>query len=159
MRRKAIAFYIYRSGLAEIIIISYSYRFSLTGIVIASFIYCSKVTKSFSLNIIVLLSNFTLITKHRLFSSGVNLTHACERGIWGTWSLQHYGETPCYIFALSHNALTLWRKVIAFYIYRSRLLEIVTASDSYRSVLIGNVIALYSSHWEHKKNQERYVLK
>jgi hypothetical protein len=37
------------------------------------------------------------------------------------------------VFALSHNAATLRRKVIASYSYRSGLIEIITASHSYRS--------------------------
>jgi hypothetical protein len=49
-----------------------------------------------------------------------------------------------YIFALSHNASTLWRKVIAFHSYRSWLMGTVIASYSYHSRLIGNVIAFYS---------------
>jgi hypothetical protein len=49
-----------------------------------------------------------------------------------------------YIFALSHNASTLWTKVIAFCSFRSRLIETVITSYSYRSRLIGNVIAFYS---------------
>ncbi len=52
--------------------------------------------------------------------------------------------TPCYIFALSHNASTLWRKDIAFYSYHSKLIEIVIASQSYCSGLIENLIAFYS---------------
>jgi hypothetical protein len=39
-----------------------------------------------------------------------------------------------YVFALSHNASTLRRNVIASYSYRSRLIEIVIASYIYRSV-------------------------
>jgi hypothetical protein len=56
----------------------------------------------------------------------------------------HYSTTAItlrYIYALSQNASTLWRKVIAFQSYRSRLMEIVIAFYSYRSRLIGNVIA------------------
>jgi hypothetical protein len=49
-----------------------------------------------------------------------------------------------YIFALSHNDSTLWRKVIASFSYRFGLIEIVIASYSYRSSLIGIVIASYS---------------
>ncbi len=49
-----------------------------------------------------------------------------------------------YIFLLSHNASTLWRKAITFYSYRSSLVEIVIASYIHRYVLIGNIIALYS---------------
>jgi hypothetical protein len=49
-----------------------------------------------------------------------------------------------YIFALLHNASTLWRKVIAFDSYRSRHIEIVIASYSFCSELVGNVIAFYS---------------
>jgi hypothetical protein len=52
--------------------------------------------------------------------------------------------TLCYIFALSLNASTLWRKVIAFYNYCFRLIETSIASYSYRSRLIENVIAFYS---------------
>jgi hypothetical protein len=33
-----------------------------------------------------------------------------------------------YVFELSHNASTLWRKVISSYSYRSGLIEIVSAS-------------------------------
>jgi hypothetical protein len=47
-------------------------------------------------------------------------------------------------FALSHNTSTLWRNVIAFHSYRSRLMEIVTTSYSNRSALVGNVIAFHS---------------
>jgi hypothetical protein len=50
--------------------------------------------------------------------------------------------TLCYIFALLHKASTLWRKVIAFFSYRFRLMEFVTVSKSYRSG--ANVIAFYS---------------
>ncbi len=49
-----------------------------------------------------------------------------------------------YIFALSHNASTLWRKVIASFSYPFGLIEIVIASYSYRSSLKGIVIASYS---------------
>jgi hypothetical protein len=49
-----------------------------------------------------------------------------------------------YIFALSHNCSTLWRKVIAFYSYRSRFTETVIASYSYRSRLLGNFNAFFS---------------
>jgi hypothetical protein len=45
-----------------------------------------------------------------------------------------------YVFALSHNASKLRRKVIASYIYRSGLIY------SYRSGLLGIVIAAYSYH-------------
>ncbi len=49
-----------------------------------------------------------------------------------------------YIFALSHDAPTLWIKVIAFYSYRSMLMETVTTSYSYYSRLIENLIAFYN---------------
>jgi hypothetical protein len=52
--------------------------------------------------------------------------------------------TPCYVFTLSLNALTLRRKVFASYSYRSRLIEIVIASYNYRFGTIGIVIAAYS---------------
>jgi hypothetical protein len=39
-----------------------------------------------------------------------------------------------YVFALSHNASTMRKKVIASHSYRYRLIEIVIASYSYRSV-------------------------
>jgi hypothetical protein len=42
-----------------------------------------------------------------------------------------------YVFALLHNALYLWRIVIAFDSNRFRLLAGVIASDSYRSELAG----------------------
>jgi hypothetical protein len=54
--------------------------------------------------------------------------------------------TQRYIFA-SQNASSVWRELIAFYSYRSRLMEIVEiviASYSYRSGLIENIIAFYS---------------
>jgi hypothetical protein len=61
-------------------------------------------------------------------------------------ALQRYSIaiTLCYIFVLSHNASTLWRKVIASFSYRFGLIEIVIASYSYRSSLKGIVIASYS---------------
>ena len=46
------------------------------------------------------------------------------------------------IFVLSHNAVILWRKDIAFYSYRSKLMEIIIASYSYRSGLIGSFLEL-----------------
>jgi hypothetical protein len=46
-----------------------------------------------------------------------------------------------YVFALSHNASTLKRKVIASYSYCSGLIEIGIAPYSYRSGLIGIVLA------------------
>jgi hypothetical protein len=63
------------------------------------------------------------------------------------WHQKHYSViaiTLCFVFALSHNASTLRRKVIAFYSYRSGLIEIVIASYSYPSGLIRIVIAAYS---------------
>ncbi len=45
--------------------------------------------------------------------------------------------TLCYVFALLHNALYLWRIVIAFDSYCFRLLAGVIASDSYCSELAG----------------------
>jgi hypothetical protein len=51
-----------------------------------------------------------------------------------------------FIFALSHNASTLWRKVIAFDSYRSMHVEIVIASYCYRSGLIRSVIAAFYSY-------------
>ncbi len=61
-------------------------------------------------------------------------------------SLWRYSDNTAilYIFALSQNASTLWRKVIAFYSYCSRLIEIVIASYCYRSGLKGNITAFYS---------------
>jgi hypothetical protein len=50
-----------------------------------------------------------------------------------------------HVFALSHNASTLKRKIIASYSYRSELEEIVIDFYSYRSGLIGIVIA-YNSY-------------
>jgi hypothetical protein len=47
----------------------------------------------------------------------------------------------CYGYALSHNASTLRRKVIASFSYRSGLIESLTASYCYHSDLIGIVIA------------------
>ncbi len=41
-----------------------------------------------------------------------------------------------YVFALSYNALTLWRNVIASISYRSEHIRDVIASYSYRSKLI-----------------------
>jgi hypothetical protein len=58
--------------------------------------------------------------------------------------LQIYSDNATLHFELSHNASMLWRKVIAFYSYRSRLMEIVIATYSYRSALVENAIALYS---------------
>jgi hypothetical protein len=49
-----------------------------------------------------------------------------------------------YMFASSHNASTLWRRVIAFYSYHSRLIEIVIVFYSYHSWIIGNIIDFYS---------------
>ncbi len=49
--------------------------------------------------------------------------------------------TQRYVFALSHNASTLRRKVVASYCYRSGLIEIVIVSYSYRSGSVGIVIA------------------
>jgi hypothetical protein len=49
-----------------------------------------------------------------------------------------------YVFALSHNALTLGRKFLVSYSYRSGLKEIVTDSHSYRPGLIGIIIACNS---------------
>jgi hypothetical protein len=46
-----------------------------------------------------------------------------------------------YIFALSHNASTLRRKVVASYCYRSGLIEIVIVSYSYRSGSVGIALA------------------
>ncbi len=48
-----------------------------------------------------------------------------------------------YVIALSHNAITLRKKVIASYSYRSGLIEIVIASYTYHSGLIGIIIAAY----------------
>jgi hypothetical protein len=56
---------------------------------------------------------------------------------------QHYkcnsviAITLRYVFALLHNALYLWRIVIAFDSYRFRLLADFIAYDSYRSELAG----------------------
>ncbi len=49
--------------------------------------------------------------------------------------------TQCYVFALSHNASTLRRKVVASYCYRSGLIEIVIVSYSYRSGSVGIALA------------------
>jgi hypothetical protein len=46
-----------------------------------------------------------------------------------------------YVLELSHNASTLWRKVIASFSYHSGFIEIVVPSYSYRPSLIGIVIA------------------
>jgi hypothetical protein len=48
--------------------------------------------------------------------------------------------TPRYICAFSHNASTLWRRVIAFHSYRSRLMEIVIVFYSYHSGIIRNLV-------------------
>jgi hypothetical protein len=48
-----------------------------------------------------------------------------------------------YVLEISHNASTLWRKVVVFDSYHSRHMKIVIASYSYHSGLIGNVIAFY----------------
>jgi hypothetical protein len=53
-----------------------------------------------------------------------------------------------YIFFRYHNASTQWRKVTAFKSYCSRPMEIVIASFSYRSGLIGNIIAFYNYRFE-----------
>jgi hypothetical protein len=66
--------------------------------------------------------------------------HGCVKKL----SLTIIAITLHYIFALSHNASTLRRKVIAFYRYCSRLIETVIASYSNRSRRIGNIIAFYS---------------
>jgi hypothetical protein len=60
---------------------------------------------------------------------------------------KHYSVvviTLRYVFALSHNASTLRRKVIASYSYRSTLKEIVIASYSYRFGSKGIEITTYS---------------
>ncbi len=59
-----------------------------------------------------------------------------------------------YIFVLSHNASTLWRKTITFYSYRSWLVEIVIASYIHRYELIGNIIALFSYLYVSMINKE-----
>jgi hypothetical protein len=56
---------------------------------------------------------------------------------------QKIALTLQYIFALSHNASTLWRKIIAFHRYRSRLSETVIAFYSYCARLMGNVIPFH----------------
>ncbi len=45
---------------------------------------------------------------------------------------------------LRYIFVSLWTKVIAFYSYRSRLIETVTASYSYPSRRIGNIIVFHS---------------
>jgi hypothetical protein len=59
-------------------------------------------------------------------------------------ALSRYSDNAMLRFALSHNALTLRRKVIASFTYLSRLIEIVIASYSYRFGSIVIVIAAYS---------------
>jgi hypothetical protein len=44
--------------------------------------------------------------------------------------------TPSYVFALSYNAITLWRKVIASLSYRSEHIGVIIAYNSYRCKLI-----------------------
>ncbi len=64
-----------------------------------------------------------------VISNCITCSWMCKKGRQN----EHYSViaiTLCYISALSHNSSTQWRKVIAF--------------DSYRSGLMGNVIAFYS---------------
>jgi hypothetical protein len=74
MRRKVIASYSYHSGLIEIVVASYNYRSNLKGIVNGSNSFCSKVTKSLLLLIIMLLTGYALITTPGFSPSGVNLS-------------------------------------------------------------------------------------
>ncbi len=48
-----------------------------------------------------------------------------------------------YVFALSDNALTLWRNVIAFVSYRSEHIGAVIASKSHRSKLLNKRYCFY----------------
>jgi hypothetical protein len=66
----------------------------------------------------------------------------CEGALGPGWKPERSLWMLHYIFALSHSASTLWRKVIAF--YRSRLMETIIAFYSYCSGLIGNIFTFYS---------------
>jgi hypothetical protein len=108
LRRKVIAYFSSCSRFIEIVIASYSYRYKsllpIIGIVIAFYSYRSRVTKSSSL----------LLTTSGFLPSGMNLTGL---GFVKGRQLERCSVlviTLRCIFALSHNASTLWRKVNAF---------------------------------------------
>jgi hypothetical protein len=70
-----------------------------------------------------------------------SISHMC-RG----WHVKCYNViaiTLCYVFALSYNALTLWRNVIDSISYRSEHIGAVIASYSYRSNLIDKRYRFY----------------
>ncbi len=75
--------------------------------------------------------------------------HTCNI-MYGELRVQHQMHfsiiviTLCYVFALSLDALTLRRKVITYYSYLSRLIEIAIASYSYCFGSTGIIIAGYS---------------
>jgi hypothetical protein len=54
----------------------------------------------------------------------------------GTLSVMRYSDNITYVFALSYNALTLWRNVIASISYRPEHVGAIIASYSYRSKLM-----------------------
>jgi hypothetical protein len=71
----------------------------------------------------------------------------------------HYSVTAItlrYILALTHNALKLWRKVIASKSYCTWHKEVIIATDSYLSGNILPVIALKLLLWQQGKSDNVY---
>jgi hypothetical protein len=88
------------------------------------------------------LKGTAILTRYRLQGTATLTRYSYTWADVGTKSVIAIKQS--YIYALSQDASTLKRKVIAFYSYRSRLVEIVIAPHSYRSSLVRIVLAAYS---------------